>query len=141
MDAMRIRCGIWCRRLLLACCGPAVQDRSCAVLRDCYGNAMGIRDHSVLPAWCLCRRTTRANSIHESCAGSSVYWPAMAPDAIRTRHVLACCCTLPLFQCSRPGRLLRIFKAATGSVRSGRNPEQADAIKADAGVHCLDWCL
>ena len=36
----------------------------------------------------------------------SVCWLAMVPDAIRTKHVLACCGPLPLFQCSRTGHLL-----------------------------------
>ena len=134
----RIWCRIWCRRLLLACCGPAVQDRSCAALRACYVNAVGIRDNSVLPAWCRCMRKTKAHSIHESCAGSfcmlAGYGSGCDQDKELCWPAVSCCSSIC---CAWPSSADP--QSCNRSIRSGRNPEQADAIKADAGVHCLDW--
>lgn len=137
MDAMRIRCGIWCRCLLLACCGPAVQDRSYAALRACYVNAVGIRDHSILPALCRCMRETKAHSLHESCAGSFCMLAGYSFRCDQDKELcwpaVSCCSSIC---CAWPSSVRNI--ESRRSCRCGRNLEQADAIKADAGVHCLD---
>jgi len=94
-------------------CWHAVQEHSVAALCACHWSAAGICDYPILPAWCRCMRKTRRILSMKAAQDPSICCLAMDPDAIRTKPVLARCGPLPLFQCSRSGRLLRIFKAAT----------------------------
>lgn len=92
MDAMRIRCWIWCRRLLLACCGPAVQDPVPALF--CV-LVMGMLWVSVTIPFCrpgadAGERQGRILSM-KAVQDPSACWLAIVPDAIRTRN----CAGLP----------------------------------------------
>lgn len=100
---MRIRCGIWCRRLLLACCAGSFHY--CAMCLPLVLLQVSVSIPFCRPCADAGGRQGRTLSM-KAVQDPSACWLTMATDAIRIKPVLACCGPLPLFQYSRPGHLL-----------------------------------